>query len=457
MHARAMMTLHAPRRFVLCLLSTVAMACGGDDVSTPPAGDVAADAIDDAITPGPDTPVGEDGGPDGTVEDVVLADATNEDTAIEDVHDDAETRQDAALPDIDEPLDLAAGDIDEPLDTAIADTTETPDITVEPANPFVAENETWAWIEVEGTVCGNGTPNGVGVNLTNRSDKVLLVFQGGGICWDWNTCFVVKSAAHIEDTLTPAMVAQDLVALRSPFFDRNDPTNPFRDASFVFFPYCTGDFFAGDSITSYAFLAERRNVHHRGAHNWQHYLPRLRDTFPNPSTVWVTGFSAGGLGVTFNWWRFLDLWPNADVHAMNDCGSTLEPVAGRFNEWKQAVNFQFPPGCDACDEGLPNFFPHYAETVDPRNRLAFLGYRNDFVLQLFMGVGPAVVATRTDALRTAMGSIAHQKTYFITSTDHVMNPNLKTIRTSQASGRVLAWDWVQAWANGSTPWNHAGP
>ena len=451
-----------PRRLFACMLSALVAACGGDDTTSVPANDVA-DVTGDS---GPDA-VGLDGmttddiADDAASDDVpVLADAmvdTLQDSADDAAVSDTETPPDTALQDLDEPADTALPDVDEPADTVVADTGPPPDIIAPPTDPFVADNETWAWIEVAGTVCGNGTPNGVGVNLTNRSDKVLLVFQGGGICWDWNTCFVVKSAAHIEDTLTPAMVAQDLVALRSPFFDRNDPTNPFRDASWVFFPYCTGDFFAGDSITSYAFLAERRNVHHRGARNWEHYLPRLRDTFPNPGTVWVTGFSAGGLGVTFNWWRFLDLWPNADVHAMNDCGSPLDPVAGRFNEWKQAVNFVFPPGCDNCDDGLPNFFPHYATTVDPRHRLAFLGYRNDLVLQLFMGVGPQAVATRTDALRAAMGSFAGQKTYFITAADHVMNPNLKSIRTSVGSGQVLAWDWVQAWANGTAGWGHAGP
>jgi|GEM_PF-1918892 len=426
---------------VVILAAAVCSLTGCDD----PAPGATLDAVATSDIP----QLGDIDSPDGTPADA----AVELDTQPEDVTLDDDGLTPDAIADVIEIDDVSVVDAAAPTDTVTAD-----DTTVETAEPLVAPSETWTWIPIEGSLCGNGTPNGLAVNLTDRSTDVLIVLQGGGLCWDYNTCFVVKSASHVEDTLNSTLVLNE-VGAQNPIFDRSDPENPFRNASFVFAPYCTGDFFAGDSVTPYTFLLDQRQVHHVGARNWAFVRPRLHATFPSPETVWLTGFSAGGLGVTWNWWRFLELYPDSEVHALNDCGTPMEPVGGRFAAWKAAVNFVPPPGCEDCLESQPLLLAHYAETVPAPNRYALLAYRQDFVLQAFTGLGWQAVQNRTDSLRNRMVALGldRMKTYYIDGTEHVMMGRYAGIRTSAASGRVLAWDWVRAWALGLEGWDHAGP
>lgn len=439
---------HVWLRAVAAFMAAAAVGCGGDDgpvtgaVDTSTAPDLG-EAVDTAAPPAdgetlPDTT------PDTSPDDIGGPDSADGGDALEDAVTDAATPPDDAAP---------AADA---ADTGPADVTG-PDGDSPGAPPLEAPLETWTWLPIEGAVCGNGSTHGVAVNLTDRSEDVLVVLQGGGICWDWNTCFVVKSASHIEDTLTGPMVLGE-IAQGAAILDRSNPANPFRDASVVFVPYCTGDFHAGDSVTTYTLGGLSKTVHHVGARNWGAILPRLQATFPGAPRVWLTGFSAGGLGVTWNWWRFLDAFPDSEVHALNDCGTPIEPTAGRFDAWKASVRFVPPPGCADCLDGLPRLLAHYAEAVPAPHRYGLLAYRQDLVLQLFLGLGPEAVQNRTMGLRSAMGDdVPRMRTYFLDGTEHVMLPQLHTLRTSQASGRVLALDWVRAWALGEGTWDHAGP
>src|SRR5206468_3191319 len=81
--------------------------------------------------------------------------------------------------------------------------------------------------------------------------------------------------------------------LTSSFFDRHDDTNPFRNDSFTFVPYCTGDVHAGSKPdANYG----GRITHHVGYQNMTAYLTRLVPTFSSASRVILSGSSAGGFG-----------------------------------------------------------------------------------------------------------------------------------------------------------------
>lgn len=60
-----------------------------------------------------------------------------------------------------------------------------------PDDPIVAPAERWTWVDFPETFCGDGSPTGLGVNLTGRSDDVVVYFQGGGARY-----FAVPSTAH---------------------------------------------------------------------------------------------------------------------------------------------------------------------------------------------------------------------------------------------------------------------
>src|SRR5689334_20606686 len=81
------------------------------------------------------------------------------------------------------------------LDLAvIPDLTQTPDLAP-PAKPIDAPKNKWTFVPIEGAVCDDGTPTGIGVYLTDNPN--LLVFlMGGGACWNYSTCGVLNTSTH---------------------------------------------------------------------------------------------------------------------------------------------------------------------------------------------------------------------------------------------------------------------
>ena len=140
--------------------------------------------------------------------------------------------------------------------------------------------------------------------------ELFLYFMGGGACWDASTCFVLNTpvhgpfgAAQWDGTGAPA-VARALIG--------RAPRNPFRDASYVFVPYCTGDLHAGSNVATYDVLGPRPFAH-VGRRNVEALLPRLRATWPAPARVVISGSSAGGFGATLNYDLFAARYPGAQA------------------------------------------------------------------------------------------------------------------------------------------------
>lgn len=363
------------------------------------------------------------------------------------------------------------------------------DAAVEEPEALTAPAETWTWVPVEGMRCGNGSQNGVAVNLTNRSSNVLIVYEGGGGCWDWETCFETETAARISETLTSRTVLDTVASYSgatdspSPYFKRDAANNPFRDASFVFVPYCTGDFHSGGGATTYRKGTSARTVHHVGAANMEILVPKLRATFPEANTVWVTGYSAGGLGASLNWWRYIDEFDGSEVHALNDCGTTIATKApALWTTMKTSMQLVFPPGCTTCSEGFQNLYPFYASTVSAEHRLGLLAYRRDLIVSAYYGyvteadVAAAAllpdllklarlveltnpVASRTDAVRAAMPSASSQRALLLEDAQHVMSMQrtFSTTLATNAPTRTKVLDWVTAWATGSAGFRNIGP
>jgi hypothetical protein len=154
--------------------------------------------------------------------------------------------------------------------------------------------EKWVWISMPEMKCADGTEGGFAVNFTKRSPDLLLYLQGGGICYDALTCV---SAAQSVGPNPIASALEASVRNGVGAFDRNDPTNPFRDSSFVSVPHCTGDHHTGNKISTYG----QKTYHHVGYTNITRVAERLVPTFKAPGRVVLSGFSAGGVGITANY------------------------------------------------------------------------------------------------------------------------------------------------------------
>lgn len=134
---------------------------------------------------------------------------------------------------------------------------------------------------------------------------LLIALDGGGACWDTNTCIGSALAGDPIYTLeideTPAALAEI-----GGIGDIDNDDNPFSDYTQVFIPYCTGDIHWGSKDTTYDFYSDGREIpweiHHRGFDNLLAVLRWLANYYRSevgyaPDKVVLAGGSAGGYGV----------------------------------------------------------------------------------------------------------------------------------------------------------------
>jgi len=154
----------------------------------------------------------------------------------------------------------------------------------------------WVWVPMPEMRCADGTQGGFAVNFTQASRDLVLYLQGGGICYDLVSCVFGGAAISVgNDPLRTSLDGS--IREHRGIFDREDATNPFRDSNFVVVPHCTGDHHTGTRVGEYAGVAR----HHVGYTNMTRVLERVVPTFADAGRVVLSGFSAGGVGITANY------------------------------------------------------------------------------------------------------------------------------------------------------------
>lgn len=147
---------------------------------------------------------------------------------------------------------------------------------------------------------GEFSPTGPFKFFTQAGDraKLLVVHDGGGACWEGNTCATVLSpipGGSLFDPLINETAA--LLPQAGGVFDDTNPANPFRGWTKVFIPYCTGDIGWGNRVTTYETPLGPLTIHHRGYANVRTAMRWVEDHYAGsapPAKVMVTGLSAGG-------------------------------------------------------------------------------------------------------------------------------------------------------------------
>ncbi len=150
----------------------------------------------------------------------------------------------------------------------------------------------WVWVSMPSMVCTDGSTGGFAVNFTEASRDLVIYLQGGGICYDETTCALGGAPKNVGDD--PINTALDKpVREQKGFFNRENPANPFKNSNFVVVPHCTGDHHTGNRVVD--------GFHHVGYTNITRMLERVVPTFKDAGRVVVSGFSAGGVGITANY------------------------------------------------------------------------------------------------------------------------------------------------------------
>lgn len=340
-----------------------------------------------------------------------------------------------------------------PIDAEVQDASPQRDGAVTDDADAMAPGGQWTWIPMDDVTCADGSHSGIGVNLTQRSSDVLILMQGGGACWDGTSCYVTRLAVHIDSPYGPAEFDNDVVAGRPLLvFDRTSPDNPFRDANYVFVPYCTADVHSGNRVVQYSALGQTHEVHHVGAQNMSHILARLASMFAAPRRVWLAGLSAGGFGAILNWEAAQRAFPGVRVDVLSDCGDPVTPV-GHWAEWQAAWNIQLPPGCATCTTDLTAVVDH-GSALSPASRFALLAFDQDAVISMFYGIDGVQLQASLLEFQHHADSMAQWRYFEIAGVRHVMMPSARSL--AAADGQTLR-GFLAAYATDDPTWHSSHP
>lgn len=213
--------------------------------------------------------------------------------------------------------------------------------------------EKWIMHEPEGAVCADGTQYRYFTKHREDAENVLVLFEGGGACWNWETCTAAAGTLgalgvdcvmsegdehcireNYADTYYPLPPtippsALDLVAgllpswadlsvdgvaidtvlpLASRGTKGGEAVSPMHGWNLVFVPYCTSDLYAGNKAAEYVNPEDpddKVTFLHYGLNNTLAVAEELDVMFPRVPQFAMNGCSAGGAGVmaTYHFFR----------------------------------------------------------------------------------------------------------------------------------------------------------
>ena len=171
----------------------------------------------------------------------------------------------------------------------------------------------WEMVELpasSGASCGNGSPYRFFVNRAALTSKTVVMYEGGGACWEKSTCEnkTGLQLGAVNPTGIPVNYMSDFnrqphLGLVTPFTARIDPLSSVQTQSWniVYLTYCTGDVHTGNKVAMYQDETGSLAWFHRGAVNAKAVTAWMAANLPQPEQLLLTGFSAGGTGATANY------------------------------------------------------------------------------------------------------------------------------------------------------------
>jgi Pectinacetylesterase len=333
----------------------------------------------------------------------------------------------------------------------------------EDTRPVSTPEETWTWVGFPGARCMDGSATGIGVSRSQRSDRVLIFLEGGGACFNAVSC--ERMTANLDGYGGREFHAAARAGGLQGVFNRSNPDNPFRDWSYVYVPYCSGDVHAGSNPEG------PRGRVHVGYRNIGLYLQRLVPTFPAASQVVLAGSSAGGFGAAFNYDRVQRAFGRVPVALLDDSGPMFSPAFLRpclERTWREAwaLDASLPPDCPECrtaEGGLARVLPYLARKY-PERRLGLITSDADAVIRSYFGFGysagcdaPAGMPAEdfragVAALRKQLGTSAGFRLYTPTSQKHVFLHD-EPLGASQVDG-VRLTDWLRGLTGEASGWRN---
>jgi len=271
---------------------------------------------------------------------------------------------------------------------------------------IVDGGNTYAWqlAEVPGTMCSNGSQYRFWYYDSPTSNDLLIMFEGGGACWDYETC---SGQAGLLGAANPNGIPVDYITdfkaqYVSPLVNGADPGIPLRPKNpiatngwdVVYMPYCTGDVHVGNNVVTYTDPTGQNppiTFRHVGFNNTVAALGFLATRFPSINKLLITGFSAGGVASSAVYYEARRTLLPAKGYLLNDSGPIFPAPNATYNsyplhqlitsQWNlQSLYNQLPASFNPNDFGSMNLM---VATEFPTDLFAYTGYSSDYNFSRF--------------------------------------------------------------------------
>lgn len=262
----------------------------------------------------------------------------------------------------------------------------------------------WQRVEIPGTQCSDGSQYKFWLYDNPSSNNLLIMFEGGGACWDYESCSgaLGQLGAANPNGLDDNYIYEFKAKYVSPLVNGADPGMPLRPKNplvtngwdVVYMPYCTGDVHVGNKVAIYhdpTGVNPPLGFIHKGYHNTTEAMDYLAQQFPSINKMLITGFSAGGVASVAAYYQIRNtLQPNQGF-MLNDSGPLFPAPNISFDSralhetitaaWDMSTVFANLPGSfDSDDFGS---ITDMLATEFPNDKLAYTGYSSDFNFSRF--------------------------------------------------------------------------
>lgn len=326
-----------------------------------------------------------------------------------------------------------------------------------------AADKKWTYIEFPDTQCRDGSKAGIAVSKNSASKKLMIFLEGGGACFDAQTCLA-----------NPANVGRQTAEKTTGVFDRANSNNPVRDWNIVYVPYCTGDTHAGDNAGfNVPGVGPQQFV---GYANMKKFLDRVVPTFQDATDVLLTGVSAGGFGAAQNAVLVQRAFSRVKVKAIDDSGPPLSKLAipeCLQDIWRKSwgLDKTFLADCGASCPNPKDYAQDYglflAKTFSDRSS-GLIEAAQDGIISGFFGIGAnnctgillltavpgATFQKELLAFREKVKPYSSFSTYIPAGTQHTWLSSA-SFYTGAVGGTKLV-DWFGKIINDQVP-GHVGP
>lgn len=284
---------------------------------------------------------------------------------------------------------------------------------------FGSRTKEWVWIQVPGTQCSDGSTTGFAISTFGKSTDLVIGFQGGGVCWDYHSCYVQNTSVNMGVPYNGTTFVQHgmpwILNTYGPMM-RDNSANPFYQANYAFVPYCTGDLHAGNATVTYSPNVDP-TLHH-GYLNGKLILQAIQAALPHVERIWMDGSSAGGFGAIFQ-------YPNAisvfGKEKRIDLIADSSEYSGSAYFWPslnmQVISTSLCPACDA--SRFDSYLPALA-AIRPNSRFAAMSFANDTILPAYLGTSFEDMSAEIVNSFTALNKANNAKGFIVPGFGHVI-------------------------------------